>query len=199
MFCQESELNMNETLEIKGAGILSIVDFVKSTHGPDGYATWLGALSAEARNLAESTIFASSWYGGYSAVFELREKVCDVFYGGDAQSAREIGRFAAMQGLRGIYKALVKLGSVDWVVSRASAVATRYFRPIEITTLVHEKQRLRVRMEGVNTPAETMEASLCGFIARAMEISGGEDVAVHCPVALSKGDPYIEFECSWHD
>ena len=190
---------MNDALEIKGAGMISIIEFVKSTHGPDGFAKWLDALSPDARALAESTIFASSWYGGHAAVFELREKVCEVFYKGDPQAARQIGQFAATQGLRGIYKALVKLGSVDWVMSRASSVATRYFRPIEITTLIREKQRLRVRMEGVNTPSEAMEASLCGFIGRAAEISGGQDVFIHCPIALSKGDPYIEFDCTWRE
>ena len=188
---------MNELIEIKGAGILSIVEFVKSTHGSEGYTKWLRCLSSDARELAESTVFASSWYGGHAAVFELREKVCEVFYDGAPQSAREIGRFAATQGLRGIYKALVKIGSVDWIMSRASAVATRYFRPIEITTLIRNKQRLLVRMEGVKTPSEAMEASLCGFIGRAAEISGAEDVSVHCPVAVSKGDAYTEFDCTW--
>lgn len=189
----------SKTLEVKGAGVISIIEYVKAVHGPSGYAQWLDALSSEARRLVEGTVFASSWYGGDAAVFELREKVCDVFFNGDPQAARAVGRFAAEQGLRGIYKALVKVGSVDWVMSRASMVGTRYIRPIVVTPLVLEKRRILVRLEGIGTKSEPLEASLCGFIGGAAEISGARDVSVHCPIAVSKGDPFIHFDCVWKD
>lgn len=166
-------------------------------HGPIGYSKWKDSLSTEASQLANSTIFASSWYSGYHAVFELREKVCDVFFGGDPQAARAVGHFAADHGLRGIYKTLIKLGSVKWVTSRATVVASRYFRPITITPLKQEKNHFIVRLEGVQTKSEPFEASLCGFNQRAIEMSGGKDVTVTCPASVAHGDPYIDFECTW--
>ena len=188
-----------ETLEIKGAGVMSIIQYVQTIHGPAGYTKWLEALSPEACELISGSVFASSWYDGYHAVFELREKVCDVFFDGDPQSARAIGYFAADHGLTGIYKTLVKIGSVEWVTSRAPLVASRYFRPITIKPLRKEKNYFLVRMEGVCTKSEPLEASLCGFNQRAIEISGGKAVSVTCPSSVAHGDPHIDFECVWKD
>jgi hypothetical protein len=188
-----------ETLEIKGSGIISIMEYVETIYGPAGYAKWLSALSLEARELVSGSVFLSSWYSGHPAVFELREKVCEVFFDGDPQAARAIGRFAADSGLRGIYRTLVKLGSVEWVTSRAPIVASRYFRPIIIQPLVKERHYFLVRMEGVHTKSEPLEASLCGFNKRAIEISGGKDVVVTCPSSVARGDPYIDFECTWKE
>ena len=192
-----TESSTVDTVSTKGTTLIAQVDFVKQNFGQEGYNRWLAALSPEARALMEGPIFASSWYAGPHAVIESREKLCAVFWEGDARRARELGRFSAQRGLSGIYKAFVRFGAPEWVASRSAQAFSHFFKPAEISTIIKEKCRLLLRLSLFSAKSEALEESVCGFIQLALELSGAQAVQVERIKSLARGDEQTDFEASW--
>ncbi len=184
-------------LEMKGTAVQTQVEFVKKTFGEERFKEWCAALPPEARELVEGTILTSSWYKGEPFVVGIRKAICDVFYEGDARGARELGRFSADKGLRGVYKVFVRFGSPNWVAERATQVFSRYFRPGEIETVANDKKSARARLTGFPEKTGLVEQTVAGFMEGAVIISGAKNPAVQIPKSVSKGDQYTEFLVTW--
>src|SRR4051812_3154699 len=116
-------------VEVKGTAVSVVPDFVEARHGASGVARWVGALRQKGRPIFASPGYSNPWYPLDAAFTEPAARVCDLFYGGSRHGAVRIGEFSADRALRGIYKFFVKLGSPEWLLTRASSVFSTYYRP----------------------------------------------------------------------
>jgi len=183
-------------MEVKGTSVTSIPEFVKHVFG-SRYNEWIDSLSNGSRKIMNHTIFLSNWYSLQEAVIEPARKICDLFYDGRYKGAWEAGRFRADFALKGIYKFFIKLGSPEFLIKRASRIMPTYYKPSELS--VHEMSSRRAKVHIIEFPEPNgfVELRIAGWIERALEISGCQDVDVKITCSLVKGDLYTEFAAEW--
>ncbi|MCU0723082.1 MAG: hypothetical protein MUC63_05645 [Planctomycetes bacterium] len=184
-------------MEVKGSAIATIRPFVKTAFGADGERRFLDSLSPGAKSVIASPILATEWYPLKTALVEPVARICDLFFRGDLEGARESGRFSADQGLRGIYRVFVKLGSPAVIVKKAGTILPTYYRPSAMEVLENGAGRAVVRMTQFPQRFRVVEERICGWMQRAIEISGGKSVRVEVPVSMTEGDGVTEFRITW--
>jgi hypothetical protein len=110
-----------------------------------------------------------------------------------------MGRAAAEYGLTTFYKILFKLGSPQFITSRAASLWRTYNSSGEMTVPLCEKDHAIVELVGFAEPARELCESerLPGFLERTVELSGGHDVRLVHPLCVNRGEPTCRFEVWW--
>lgn len=185
-------------MEVKGTAIVVLPHFIRNTFQASGLERWLNALSPEARQIyANPVIIVAQWYDLEQVLVSPTVKFCELFYAGSKRGAYELGRFSADFALRGIYKLFVRLGSVEFILSKAQHILPSYYRPSGIEVPVMEKDRAVIRITEFPQIHEVVEQRIAGWISRAAEISGAKHVRVAITASLLNRQPYTEFTATW--
>jgi hypothetical protein len=184
-------------MEVKGAALASIPDFVRNKFGKEGFYKWLHTLSAEARDVYRYPIKLNEWYPLKSIMSEPTRRICELFYDNSIRGAWEAGRFSAEFTLHSIYKIFVRLGSVESLIKRASVILPTYYKPSAIKVTESSENQGILHIDQFPELDEIIENRIAGWIECAVEISGQKDVQVKTGKSLLKGDPYTEFLISW--
>jgi hypothetical protein len=184
-------------VEVKGTAVNVTLDYVKKRHGDAGLKRWLDSLSPRARDIFSSVIYSNVWFPLEPAFLEPTMKACELFHGGKAAGAVEIGRFSADRALRGIYKFFVKLGSPEWLLDRASTVFATYYRPCRMVAVSRGPRSAELRVMNFPDLSGLVEARIQGWIARSLEISGCLDVRVAVAASQTMGESFTEFAVEW--
>jgi hypothetical protein len=184
-------------MRVKGSAIASLPKFVDSKFGPDGLKRWKDSLSEEARGFYSEAILVSRWYPIKEAFIEPTRKCCELFYGGSLKGAWEMGRFSADIGLKGVYRLFIKFGSPGFIISRANTILTSYYEPSDGKVVESEKNRAILRLTQLPDKSDIFENRLCGWIERALELSGCRGVKLQITKSFAKGDDYSEFLVTW--
>ena len=185
-------------MEIKGSAIKSIVEYIKKNH-PDRYEEWLNTLPEQSMKYFKEPILPSNWYPVAEAASIPTKHLAELFFDKDIEKgAWQCGRFSAEMALTGIYKFFVMAASPHFIISKASKILSTYYRPADIE--VHQKGNNWVTLRFANF-ADTdviIECRICGWIERALEISGAKNVQVNIRSSMTKGDPFTELYMNWN-
>jgi len=184
-------------VEVKGTAVNVVPDFVKARHCATGFARWMDTLGAKARAIFASTVYSNVWYPLDTAFTEPASRVCDLFYGGSRSGAVQIGEFSADRALRGVYKFFVKLGSPEWLLTRASSVFSTYYRPARMESESAGRGHAYLVVSQFAGMSPVVEARIEGWVARSLEISGCNGVQVAVAESMAMGEPVTRFALSW--
>jgi len=185
-------------VEVSGLAVKTIPLFIKANFGDEGYAKWSGKLDSAVAELYKKPMLVNSWFNIQDIFINPLEILCDLFYKGDKKSAWQLGRFSADYGLKGVLKAFIKLGSVNYFIKRSVAVIPNYYRPISMTVHVNETRYALLRITNFPDISELVEYRIGGWMERALEIAtSSEELQVKITKSLAKKDEYTEFEVSW--
>jgi hypothetical protein len=183
--------------EVKGTAVSVTPEYVKARYGEGGYKRWLDALSPKARAIFTGAIYPNVWFPLDSGFIEPTRVVCDLYHGGRPSGAIDIGRFSAERSLRGIYRFFVRLGSPESLIERASSVFATYYRPCRMEGIPIGRRLVALRILDFPEIHKLVEARVEGWIARAMEISGCNDVRVSVSASLTDGERCTEIQVAW--
>lgn len=184
-------------MQVKGTAVETIPLFVKSKFGEEAYQKWMQALSENTRAEFSRIILATKWYPLRQMFEEPTVKICDMFYQGKLEGAVEQGRFSAEYGLRGIYKLFVKLGSPEFIVSRASSIMPTYYDPCAMEVADKGEKTVTIRITKFDEPSRIVEHRIKGWTEKALEISGAKDCAVTIAKSLADGAATTDIVCKW--
>jgi hypothetical protein len=182
-------------MEVKGIAVLPLKEFVRNRFN-GRYEEWLRALSPESRKIMEWCL-TGQWYPIRPAFIDPTRKICDLFYGGDAGKAWEVGRFSADMALKGFFRIFVRLGSPHFLLSRGFHIFSEYYRPSEIRIDGELKQKAVVQIVRFDDMHPLIENRIGGWIERAIEISGKKVLRVDVTQSLTKGSPMTEYVVEW--
>lgn len=184
-------------MEVKGSSVGSIPEFVKAKYG-DRFDEWLDALSEESKKIMKAPIIpAISWYPIQPALIEPTEKICELFFHNHEMGAWEAGRFSAEKGLTGVYKMFVKLGSPKSIIRRAATIFSSYYKPSKMEIAKEGEKSVVLHIKEFAELERLVELRICGWIERALEISGTTSVHVELTKSLTKQDPVSEIMIGW--
>jgi len=183
-------------VEIKGTAVKPTKVFVKDKFS-NRYIEWLNSLSENSRNIMTDNILISMWYPIKDAFIEPTQKVCELFYNGNTIGAKELGMYSADIGLKGVYKIFVRIGSPKFLLKRASMIFSTYYSQSEIELIEISDNKAIMHISKFPEPHELIDLRICGWIERALEISGCRNVKIDITKSLAKGDKLTEFVSEW--
>lgn len=184
-------------MEVKGSSVNSVPEFVRVKFG-ERFDEWLDSLSEDSKKIMKDPIIpAISWYPIKPALIEPTRKICELFYGNDEKGAWEAGRFSAEKGLIGVYKMFVRLGSPKFIIGRAATIFSSYYKPSKIEVAGESEKKVVLHIKEFPELERLVELRICGWIERALEISGSKSVHVALTKSLTKQDPVTEIVVEW--
>jgi hypothetical protein len=185
-------------MKIKGLTIRTTPEFIKKHH-PERYQEWLNALPEASKKIMSEHIVVNEWYPIEESLTIPLRTVGQVFYGNDWKKASwELGRFDAEDILTGIYKLYVKLGSPAHLISRAGRIMAAYYDSAVIEVALSEKNKVILHIIRFDQPDEVIEFNMAGWIQRALEISGCNNVQIDLSKSLARNDQVSEFVITWN-
>lgn len=173
-------------------------EMVEKKFGTEGLRKWLDALTPEARAIFENKISSYDWFDLDTVYLDPVEKICELFYNGSHQGAFDAGWFDADQALGGIYRVFIRMGSVQFIMRRASILFSSYYEggAMEVAETAKNRGVLRIT-EFDDTMRKINEQTIAGYISHAIELTGYPKVTVEIGQAISKGDRFTDFIFTW--
>lgn len=184
-------------MEAKGTTVATVGKFVRARFGEESHQRWLEALTPAARSLHSGSVMSSIWYPLGPGLIESTEQVCRLFYSGDPKGAWECGRFSAEEGLRGVYKIFLVVGTPAFIIKKASNILPQLYRPSTIATVGQTSNSVTLHVTQFPEPHFIIDSRIGGWMERALEISGCKGVDVQIPRSLARKDPLTEFVIRW--
>ena len=184
-------------MEVKGTAVASVPKFVEDKFGAEGFNKWLEVINPEAKNVYGKNILASKWYPLNEILVEPTQQLCKVFYAGNLKGAWDAGRFSATHGLSGILKIFVRMGSPNFIISRATSILPNYYQPSEIKVVETIDNGCTVQITKFPELSDIIEHRIGGWIERALEIQGCKSVSVTITKSVTKNDSVCEYQIAW--
>lgn len=184
-------------MEVKGTAVKSIPEFVKRKF-PEHFDKWLNHLPEASHEIMKGAIFTSSWYSLLWALSVPLHAIGDICYNNNRKAAAwDMGRYSADIALNGVYKFFVQLGTPKFLIQKGSRVFVTYFQPSEMKVVEYAKQKLVIHILKFSEIDEIVEYNIAGWIERALEISGCENLKIDITKSLAKGNNITEFYITW--
>ncbi len=184
-------------VQVRGSSLWARKKWVIEQHGAARLESLLGELTPAGRNLIHEEIDRSAWYS-FPLFVDWCGAVDRVFGPGDGTLNIELARFSAHHNTPALYHMFIRLGSVDWVLGKATKLWSENFSAGEFT--VHHETGTRVaiaRLIEWPTPHIVHSYSVLGFAIGCIELSGEKNVRgelVSCP---SLGGEETVLRVSW--
>lgn len=184
-------------MDVKGSVLQSVPKFVHQKFGDAGLNRWMESLDKPAKDIYSQPIMPSSWYAVTPFLARPTQNLCDLFFGGDARGAWESGRFSADDGLRGIYRAFVMLGTPRFIVKKAATILPTFYKPSVLEVADLEERSVKVRITLFPEPHPLLDARIGGWMEQGLVLCGARNVKVALSRLMTKGDPLSEYLVSW--
>lgn len=180
-------------MKVKGTAVKTIPEFIQAQHA-DKFVTWLGQLPEKSRHIFNNGVKASDWYSVEEAIIEPTRIMSEVCYNHPTRGAWECGRYSAEAALKGIYKIYVKFSSPGHIIDRAGRVLQAYYEPSELQVVSKGKDHVKLHITKFPKPSPVIDNRFAGWMEKALEISGCQDIEINIPRSFINGDSYTEFD-----
>ena len=184
-------------MEVKGTAVASVVRFVEEKFGNEALNNWRNGLAEAAKSVYSNPILASKWYSLNDLLVEPTKEICKTFYGGNLKGAWDAGKYSAKYGLNGILKIFVKMGTPNFIISRATSILPTYYKPSEIKVIENTSNKVVIRITQFPEPSEIIEHRIGGWIETALQIQGCKSVNVKITKSAAKNDEFTEYDIKW--
>ena len=176
----------------KGTGAVFVRSFVRS-RGPEAEARLLAKLSPEDAERYLRTL-AFDWIP-IATISRIFEAAAPLAFPGNADAMRLLGREMARDHLRGIYRFLLRITTVAFVMTQTARLWSTYHRkgvahlaentaPNMITLVVSDYPELPDRFR----------ECMCGYIVGTIELVGVQEIRVH---KLGDASSQWQWRISW--
>ncbi|UXP30941.1 hypothetical protein N6H18_11320 [Reichenbachiella agarivorans] len=182
-------------MEVRGSVLMSIDEFVKQRHAGQ-YSDWKDNLSADTQKLL-GNVGAQKWYPVNEGVIEPTIQLCKLFYPDAKKGAWESGRYSAEAALKGVFKIFVLVSTPAFMLKRASRVMTTFYSPTNIEVIATTDKSMLLHLTELPINNELIEYRIGGWMEKALEICGCQNLQFDIKNSLSKGDPYTSYEITW--
>jgi hypothetical protein len=182
--------------QVKGTAIASTLRFVRERFGPEAVALVRGDLEPALRASLPDEPLVSTWYP-FSLLIALGRSAARRYGGGLTHFHRELGRASADYAMTTVYKIFFKLGSPQFVVSRAARVWRTYYDSGDMHAVTAEPGHAVIDLAGFSEPVPELCERLIGWMSRSVELAGGKGLRSAHSLCVLRGDDVCRFEGWW--
>jgi len=183
---------------VKGTLIAARLRFLKS-RGPDVFDRVVARMTADDQSMLRGMVLPSSWYP-VDLLQRLEMTAAAIVAAGDPRALfLEMGRYTAQTNLgpTGVQRAYVRADDPHFLLSN---VPRMYVTQHTDGNRTYEKTAAHsaiIRSYDVEPPRKEDCLTTIGWMARAIECSGGREVQVEEKLCRAKGAAHCEFHCRW--
>jgi hypothetical protein len=182
--------------QVKGTAVLASIRFVKETFGEEGLAKVTAHLEPEDAQRLESPILASAWYP-VSFLLAVMKGAKAEFGGKMPDLITQMGRASADYAHTTVYKLVFKVGSPQWIISKASVIFSSYYDRGQMVVTESGPGFANVEVRDFGEPAPEFCERIAGWCVRTFELSGAKKVQLNHVTCVCKGAKACRFEGSW--
>ncbi len=181
---------------VKGSALASRLLWLRLNHGEAGIGRLAAVASPGLRVVIGQGVVRAAWYP--SALFvELNQRLDELFGKGDLALVRELGRYGADANLTTIYRLFYKVGTVQWILGRASRLWGLHYDSGKMVIKRAGDDAIEMEIAGYAEPHRAHCLSVIGWIERSVELSGGTEVQTEEHACRAIGDPRCRWKLSW--
>lgn len=182
--------------QVKGTAVLASIRFIKETFGEEGLATVKARLSPEDQERIDGVILASAWYP-VSFLLAVMQAAKAEFSTKMPDLVTQMGRASADYAHTTVYKLVFKVGSTQWIISKASAIFSNYYDNGKMVVLESGSGFANVEVRDFGEPAPEFCERIGGWIERTFELSGAKNVQLRHVKCVCTGAKACRFEGTW--
>jgi len=184
-------------MEVKGTGIKTTRDFVKSKFSTR-YNEWLGSLSNESQKLYAGALDVGGWFNIDKAYYHPLSKISELFYNNNHKKCGdEIGRYSADIALKGIYKVFLLVATPQYLMKRAGNMMQAFYKPCEIEVMQLSQKQVLFKIKNFEKINLVTEYRAAGWCAKALELCNCKNVIYNFKGNLSLGQSETIIEFTW--
>jgi hypothetical protein len=183
------------TPHVRASAILARLRWVEEHHGREARRAILVSIPPTHATAILAAVNPTLWVP-FDAFIALCEAIDRAYGSGDLQLCRVLGRYAAEVNLPTIYRIFYKLGSVRYIISKASAVWTTHYDSGRASTRDIPKGVAFI-VEGFATPHRAHCLSVLGWMEQSAIISGANVTAAREAHCRLRGDAACEFQVEY--
>lgn len=181
---------------VRASAILARLRWVEEHHGREAKRAMLVSLQPRHATAIMAAVNPSMWVP-FDAFVALCEAIDRAYGSGDLSLCRTLGRYAADVNLPTLYRIFYKLGSVRFIISKASAVWSTHYDSGRART-EDIPGGIAFIVEGFATPHRAHCLSILGWMEGSAAISGAKVTSAREVKCRTRGDNVCLFQLEYH-
>ena len=183
-------------MNVKGATILSSINYVKDKFGDAGLDKIKKSLTDEEKEILSGIILQSNWYP-FELYLNLTQKI-DMLLGiGDLSVSKDLGKYEAENDLKTIYRIFYVLGSPEFIIKQSAKVFGTYFDGGDLRIASSGKNDVTAELYNFPSLDQEVLHRIAGFMEKTLELSGGKDPKAVVRIELRDNQKIPVFICHW--
>jgi uncharacterized protein (TIGR02265 family) len=182
--------------QVKGTAVQSSMRYVRERFGEDVLARVIEALPEADRQGFGHGVLPSAWYP-MDAFLRFMQEAERQLRAQEPDVVRKMGRASCEYGVTGIYKVFFKVGSPEFVISRATRVFASYYDTGELKVVDSGPGLAVVELGGLEGGAREFCERIYGWMQRTLEMAGARSLRSAHSTCIHRGDPVCRFEGNW--
>lgn len=182
---------------VRGSMFTAVPAFTKDYLGHDGWHMFLQQLQPATAAVMKTEFLALAWYP-FSVVADVAQAVHAAGKAlGKKNPLSDMARANLDQGTRGLFRAIFKIGSPEFMISRADFVWSKCFTNGYMSTPIAERGRATVRLRGVPDMTAAYSTSILYSLEAVIRKAGARAITAEMTSDLAKGDDVSEYSYRW--
>lgn len=183
--------------QVKGSAVVGTLRFVRERFGEAALRETLAALDAADRHALEGAL-VSAWYP-LPLLLRLMRQIEARFGSQVPHIYRAIGAASADYGLNTVYKIFFKIGSPQFIISRASRVFSSYYQRGSMVVTETGPGLVKLELRGFDDGAPEYCERIFGWMTHTMELCGAHDLQPSHVTCVHLSDDVCRFEGHWKE
>ncbi len=185
-------------MKVKGIVIESSIDYIKEKFGDDGIQKIISQLTPEEKTLFQFGICKAMWYE-VDFHIHITDLILKTFYPDQepVKILREIGAFTAEHDQNSIKKIVYRLGTPVFMAHFGSWNFNRFYDVGKIKVLKSDSGTLILIADDLPMYHEYIFERMAGWMKRAIELCGGQEVAIDPTVKKVNERFQLIFQMTW--
>jgi uncharacterized protein (TIGR02265 family) len=181
---------------VKGTAVQSSLRYVRERFGEEALAGVLASLPEADRAALGEGILPSSWYP-MDTFLRFMQEAERQLGGQEPDVVRRMGRASCDYGVTGAYKIFFRVGSPEFIISRAAPAFSSYYDTGELRIVEKGPQRVAAELAGFEGGAPQFCERIFGWMQRTLELAGARNLRSAHSTCVHRGGSVCRFEGSW--
>lgn len=182
---------------IKATTLLISMECRKKELGEKLFQKIITSLDEKDRQIITKPIILPTEWIPYDTYDNYTKAILDIAFKGNEYEYIRSGVEIASKSINSIYKALLRFGSPEFIVKRASVYINMLFQGVEITTTQIGPNEIKARCMGFEKKHHCIELGMIAWIKSAFMLSGAKNCNVKITKPLSDDAGYFEITGNW--
>jgi len=182
--------------KVKGPALQSTLAFL-SEHISGGLDAVLEKLDQEDQDFYNTPVMSSDWYE-IKRLWTVMEAAKPLYPGQKDSFYRELGRFSADAGLKGVYRLFLRIAVPSYIIKKAPMVWRSYYDSGSMHVVDLDKMSCKMALRDFDEPSSALCERFAGWMERTLELCGATDMLIEHTECVNQGGRQCLWNASWN-